>query len=345
MTAPFVTATESGPNTLPVAPDSLTRKAGNGATVTRGSVDGFETLVLENSKVRASIIPSLGGRVWELLDRVRERQWIWHRESVPPTAAPPGAAYDDVWAGGWEELFPNDAPAEFEGRVLPDHGELWTASWSVSETSAGSEAVVRLVADTAGRATSCVKEFRLPADSNTISVSYRIENCEAEAFHFLFKQHLPVAINPSCSLVVPGGRVTAVDSTFGSLLPGAGPFDWPLAESRDGSYDLRVIPPRSSREREFVYISETVDGWCGVDDAAVGASLRLRYDQMKLPYLWLFLSYGGWRDCYTAVLEPCTNMPKDLGEATRAGQSALLEVGGVFQTTVSVTLAGFGRGH
>ena len=46
----------------------------------------------------------------------------------------PGAVYDDVWAGGWEELFPNDAPGRFEGRELPgpwrmvdaSNGQSWT---------------------------------------------------------------------------------------------------------------------------------------------------------------------------------------------------------------------------
>ena len=68
------------------------------ATVTRDIVNGFEVLVLENSRVRASIIPSLGGRVWDLFDRARERQWIWHREDVPLAATSTGACYDDVWA-------------------------------------------------------------------------------------------------------------------------------------------------------------------------------------------------------------------------------------------------------
>jgi hypothetical protein len=118
------------------------------ATVSRDVVGGFEVLVLENSQVRASVIPSLGGRVWELLDRVRGRQWIWHREDVPLAVSPSGTSYDDVWAGGWEELFPNDAPGDFEGRALPDHGEWWTTAWTVAEASDGAEAVVRLVADT-----------------------------------------------------------------------------------------------------------------------------------------------------------------------------------------------------
>jgi hypothetical protein len=309
------------------------------ATVSRDVVGGFEVLVLENSQVRASVIPSLGGRVWELLDRVRGRQWIWHREDVPLAVSPRGTSYDDVWAGGWEELFPNDAPADFEGRALPDHGEWWTTPWTVAEASDGVEAMVRLVADTRIRRASCIKEYRLGGDADTIYVSYRIESHEPDAFHFLFKQHLPVALTPSCELTLPGGRVTAVDPAFGTMLPGSGPFDWPLARGTDlDDVDLRRVPAPTA-EREFVYVTELPEGWCGVDDVSLGASIRMRFDHRRMPFLWLFLSYGGWRDCYTAVLEPCTNMPKDLAEAVRTGQSARLDAGAVFQTRVAVTLA------
>jgi hypothetical protein len=304
------------------------------ATVTGGTVAGFATVVLENPRVRAVLVPELGGRVWELLDRVHQRQWIWHREDVPLVAAPPGSSYDDVWAGGWEELFPNDAAGTFEGRTLLDHGEWWTTKWSVAHSSSGEEAVVRLVADSPIGGAWCSKEYRLASDGNTVEVSYRIEARETGAFHFLFKQHLPIAITPACRLVLPGGRVVAVDPSFGTLLPGPGPFEWPLA----GAVDLQAIPERSAAAREFVYVTDLPDGWCGVDDQATGASLRMRYDTRHLPYMWLFLSYGGWRDCYTAVLEPCSNMPKDLAEAVRTGRSARLAAGGIFQTSVSVTL-------
>jgi hypothetical protein len=64
----------------------------------------------------------------------------------------------------------------------------------------------------------------------------------------------------------------------------------------------------------------------------------MEFDRAQLPYLWLFLSYGGWRDVYTAVLEPCTNVPKDLKEAVRRGQSAWLAPGEEFTTTTIVRL-------
>ena len=315
------------------------------ATVRREMVSGFEAYVLENPRVRAVVIPSRGGRIWEVLDRVRDRQWIWHREDVGLGVPAEGSIYDDVWPGGWEELFPNDAPCHFEGRSLPDHGEWWTTAWTVAAASEGPEALVRLVCESRIRRALCAKELRLAADADTIQVHYRIQSLESEPFHFLFKQHLPVKLSTSCALALPGGRVTAVDTAFGTLLEGSGPFDWPDASGLGGRrVNLSRIPSRSSEAREFVYVADLPESWCGIDDAAQGASLRLKFDQREMPVVWLFLSYGGWRGCYTAVLEPCTNMPKDLAGAVRAGNSARLSPGGVFQTRVGLTLRGLTRG-
>ncbi len=309
------------------------------ARVRATSVEGFDALVLENQFVRATVIPTLGGRVWELEDRLRARQWIWHRERVALAPPPPTASYDDVWAGGWEELFPNDAPGRFEGRDLPDHGEWWALSWSVERTEQGETALVRL--STRARVVNavCVKEFRLPAGAATLSVTYRIRSAEPAPFHYLFKQHLPIQVTPACRLVLPGGRVHAVDQAFGTLMPGPGPLDWPVDCTGRGVNDLREVPPRSTAHREFVYVSDLPAAWCGIDDRQTGASLRMAYDRRVFPFVWLFLSYGGWRDTYTAVLEPCTNMPKDLAEAVRLGQSARLQPQEELVTTVTVSVA------
>jgi hypothetical protein len=302
------------------------------ATIKSVDTYGYQSFTLENDAVRATVIPALGGRIWELTDRKRHRQWIWHRDDVKLAPTHLHSTYDDVWAGGWEELFPNDAPGPFEGRMLPDHGEWWVKDWQVTESAGGDTAILRLTAETASIRARCTKEVRLDGAAHTLHVSYRIESLEPLPFHFLFKQHLPIAITPRCRLSMPGGRVVPVDPAFGTRVRDAAGFDWP------GEIDLSRIPPRESREREFVYVLDAPDGWCGVDDAECGASLRFSFERERIPFVWLFLSYGGWRDCYTAVLEPCTNHPKSLDDAAARGHSAVLRPGEAWETRASVTL-------
>jgi hypothetical protein len=306
------------------------------ATVKRSNTCGFESFTLENPAVRATVVPSLGGRIWELTDRERDRQWIWHREGVGLSRADAGAPYDDVWAGGWEELFPNDAPGSSEGRTLPDHGEWWAKSWNVIDATGGETATLRLTSEMDVIRARCTKEIRLERASAAVHVSYRIESLEPSPFHFLFKQHLPIAITPQCRLSMPGGEVIPVDPNFGTLR-NRERFSWPGGRAAN-TVDLSIVPPVESRAREFVYVLGVPEGWCGADDTPCGASLRFTFDRQTFPYVWLFLTYGGWRDCYTAVLEPCTNFPKELGAAVARGQSALLKPGEAWETQVSVIL-------
>jgi hypothetical protein len=303
------------------------------AVVTRSEIAGHHAVVLENRHLRAVMIPALGGRVWTLDDLARARQWIWHRPNVPLVSSAPGAVYDEVWAGGWEELFPNDAAGRFEGRDLPDHGEWWTLAFDAVEESDDRSARVRMTARSTFIKAECTKTFTLEHDESVLRVNYQVRSLEPVPFKFLFKQHLAVAVTPACRLTLPGGRVEPVDPSFGTILAGSEPCEWP------GRSDLQVIPPASSRAREFIYVRDLPASWCGVDDRAHNASLRMEYDRDVMPFVWLFLSYGGWNDVYTAVLEPCTNMPKDLESAARLGQAAMLPPGGVFATSVSVRLS------
>ena len=207
-----------------------------------------------------------------------------------------------------------------DGRDLPDHGEWWTRAWDVTLRSEGRIALLRLETELSVVRAHCTKEFRLEDGSSELEVAYRIASRENAPVHCLFKQHLPVRVSPACRLVLPvGGQLRAVDPAFGSWLRSSRVCAWPGPAQDDAAADLRVMPAADRREREFVYAFELPAPWCGVDDPEAGASLRMKFDAAHLPYVWLFLTYGGWRDLYTAVLEPCTNMPKDLAEAARLG--------------------------
>jgi hypothetical protein len=70
-----------------------------------------------------------------------------------------------------------------------------------------------------------------------------------------------------------------------------------------------------------------------------GSSFIIQYDQQVFPFQWLFASYGGFLGHYTAILEPCTNMPIAVNDAITQNRSAILDSGETLQTRITL-LAG-----
>jgi len=289
-------------------------------------LEGFEAILLENEELQVKVLPQLGGKLWELRHKTTNTEWLWHNSNLSLRAVSLGANYDDNWAGGWEELFPNDAPGEFMGRDLPDHGEWWSQpwQWEVAEDTPG-RVSMRLWRDGVVTNTHCEKWITLEANMARVSIRYRINNLETAPLHFLFKQHLALAVTATHRLELPGGKVTPVDLGFSTRIGAEGFFEWPMARGKEGeNVDLSLLPPAESGQREFVYVSDLPGGWCGVRDTRTGATLRLNFPREVFPYTWLFMTFGGWRGLYTVVLEPCTNMPKDLNAAFHLGRCAML---------------------
>ena len=291
-------------------------------------------LHLADDRVALTIDPDRGSRISELHDLRTRRQWLWSPVAPgEPEPLPIGACYDDEWLGGWDELFPNDAPVSFMGRDLPDHGELWSQPWQVV-TATHERVSLRYTC----RTVPADVEKTITLRDGTVDISYRVRNLDVKELLFLLKLHPAIAVRPGDQLLLPGGTVEPVDLQFSRILTSPGPFRWPTATDSEGrSVDLSRVPPGGTAQ-EFVYVRDLPDGWCGVRDGQTGRQLRIQFPLGVFPYCWLFMTYGGWRGHFVVVLEPCTNMPKDLMEAARLGTCARLELGGVLECTVKVSL-------
>ena len=100
-------------------------------SVTRGTCEGFETVLVDTGGLSLSLIPALGGKINSLRDLHSGREWLWRNPRMPYQVAELNSSYVAVAdTGGWDECFPTVAPcaypsAPWAGASLPDHGELW----------------------------------------------------------------------------------------------------------------------------------------------------------------------------------------------------------------------------
>jgi len=289
------------------------------------TVNQAQVLTLENSEIKLTIRPDLGGRIDQLEDCQTGHSWLWHPphyQSETTRSLPVGACFDDEWTGGWDEVFPNDAAGPFQGYNLVDHGELWSQRWEVVESSPLN---ITLAYQCKTVPVRVEKTIQLDPSCAEACLEYVFENQSDKEIPFLFKHHAAIAIEAGDQILLPDCWVEPAFPEFSKVIGQPGKTRFPHAIAPNGEpVDLRVIPPASSRLQEFYYSSDLASGYCGIRNQRTQTSLLMTFDLADFPFVWMFQSYGGWHDRYVVVVEPCTTMPFDLAEAYQRQTAAVL---------------------
>jgi len=299
---------------------------------------GLRALVLENSHLRLVLLPELGGKLWSLFYKIVDCEIFWQNPRVEPRPAHYGAAYDDWFCGGWDELFPNDAPASVAGETYPDHGEWWAMpfGWEVTEQTPN-WVTVRLWRAGVATNTTVERWITLGRDRPYYTTRYRLYNGGPQPLDFLWKLHPALRVSSSSRIDLPAGTVYP-EPPFNTRLDNT-PFLWPQARGAQGDMvDMREVPPASAATCDFYYATELSAGWCALTQVNAGYGFGLAFDPAVFRTVWVFGAYGGWRGHYTTLLEPCTGYPYRLEEAVAQGTASHLEPGAALETTVTTVL-------
>ena len=194
----------------------------------------YTRVVLENRYLRLSILPDLGGRIYECVFKPTGHNELYSNPVIKPTSwGPGGQGVPDganwwLAAGGLEWGFP-----------VEEHGYESGKSWGydfIQEDDGG--ATVTVLSGDYQRPYVAVN-ITLPPDSASFTVSPRIVNPLAAAFRFKWWDTALLAPGPAnkpgadLRFIVPGSQVT-VHSTNDNTLPAAGQsMSWPTYGGRD----------------------------------------------------------------------------------------------------------------
>jgi len=298
------------------------------------SYRGLRVVTLENRFLRVAILPEAGAKIWQITYKPLDVELLWNNSRIGPSRLPANSRYDDVWSGGWDELFPNDEVAVIEGDSYPDHGELWTGDW-ISEPFANTDDVgVRLRYLTPISSIEVEKTIRLRRDHPGIDFHHRFVNKGRTCFPFLWKLHPAMAVSPQHRIDFPAMKVM-VDAAFPGTLTGAPEVsDWPLVRTLEGDVDLRRVTGEDARQLYFFYGTQMKGNWCALTNSVTGLACGLQFDPEVFPCCWLFATYGGWRNYNVAVLEPCTGYPLNFETMKAAGRQRSLSPGETLETDV-----------
>lgn len=270
---------------------SLTDMTGPGPATGRVIWDGFEVRSLRSSGLEVAVVPELGAKVVSLKNLQTGREWMY-RANLPAKLFrnQPGDDFAHSPLVGWDECLPTISPCHWRGRLLPDHGEVWTVPWKLDET-AWEKGTLR----TSVRLAMSPFEFTRAIDArgDTLSAAYELVNLSAEPQEFLWAMHPLLALHPGDQLVLSPEIHEHLNE--------------PWIHSLDFSSKMNSCGK--------AYAGPLRLGRAEVFNAISGDRLSFTWDTLDCDTLGIWLTRGGWNGHHHVALEPSNGAPDSLAVA------------------------------
>jgi galactose mutarotase-like enzyme len=287
---------------------------------------------MQTDTLAVVVLPELGGKIASLrwLPGNLELLQAPLADYAPRTMT---MGFEEGDAGGWDECLPSVASCSLvtPRRVVrvPDHGDFWRLAWSCEQ--AGNE--IRMAAT--GVSLPLRLERTLTFDDDALRIDYRVENVGDEPVEYAWSAHPLFAVDPEDRVLLPESvKAVRVEGSAGQRLGGKGmKHAWPRTKAKSGDViDLSLAGGIGDGTGDKVFAAAPSEGWAAIIRRQRGVRIEVRFDPQRIPWLGLWLCYGGWpegmaRRQQCVAIEPCTAPMDSLAEAVEQGSARKLAAG------------------
>jgi galactose mutarotase-like enzyme len=293
-------------------------------------VSGFPAVALRSDQVEVVAVPALGMKLTNLR-RLNGREWLWRSEQIPLSLPESGASYvETADSGGWDECFPTVGPCAVPGAPpgtpqLPDHGELWSASWTSSVYDHAEGTTL------AGSARGQVfpyefhRQVTLHPTKPGVTFRYRVRNAGDYSFPWIWSSHPLLTVQPGSELSLPGVTQVKVSAVHGrDDLSVDDVVSWPGGIGGDAD---RFTFPSDGGWAVKLFGDLGPDARMILTDPRKGERLEFVVRREEVPQVGVWVNCRGWAPqgrspYYNLALEPCIGAPDRLDLAVREWHTA-----------------------
>ena len=277
----------------------------------------------ENEKLSVILLPELGGKLASLYYKPLKIELAAQNRRDRYDLPSLDADFSRYDASGLDDAFPNINANKINdmGNVMiyPDHGEIWSSRFSYAIRKDG----IHLSYHSKRFPYLYQKEASLGEDA--VTLHYRITNTEQKPFPCIWTFHGLFRYEEDMVLVFPESV-----KQFINVLE-----DLNADEQR--GYPSVVVPPANSNAMMKYYAKGRVDtGTCGFYYPKHKLKCILNYDPVKLPYLGIWITAGGYRGDYNCALEPSNGFYDDIEIAGKNGCLYYLEPNQPLEFTLKI---------
>ncbi|MEI9906796.1 MAG: DUF4432 family protein [Actinomycetota bacterium] len=313
-----------------------------GCRITQGVFLGdLEAVVIENQKLRITILAGRGADVVEFLYKPTDMDFAWQTttgvrgNALERKPKPDVASFVDEYPGGWQTIFPNGGiPTKYKGIKMGQHAEVAILPWSHEILSDTPEiASVKFTVLTKKFPYRVEKTFTLHSDSMKCDIEEKITNLSNEELEAMWGVHFtfgPPFLTEESRIIAPENSEVIADTSETSTrrVGGTKNFPWPIGSDKKGNdIDFSALPPKGTPS-EMLYLHKLSTGKYRVETASAGLAAEVSWDVDLFPYLWYWQEYGyskkrpWYGKHYNIGLEPFSSYPTaGLSESVKNGTS------------------------
>lgn len=309
--------------------------------------NGVEVVTLQNDSVRVSVVPEIGGRMIEFRSLKTGNQFLMEgrADGIQHRGLSYGSEFSGLDAYGFDECFPTIEPSVYPSDLeddanmdFPDHGELWTRPWRFEIKND------ELVLNIHGVQTEYFFRKTIRLIENGISIEYFLKNFRGTSFNYLWSAHPLLNVDPGDQIILPKDISEVLINwasdqrlgKFGDLAP------WPLF-GNDGKLNYSIVQNTSVGKAVKCFSNILADGYAALYHAKSDESIVFKFDPREIPYIGIWLCYGGWPAAknekqLTVGLEPSKGRPDSLESSILRNECSTIDAGGEERWSLNISI-------
>ena len=284
----------------------------------------MRSLVFQNEYIKVRVIPQLGCKIVEIFDLEHGHEWLWSDKSRPIRPAIYGDGYDLYDISGFDECFPNIGISQDPKNndvTLPDHGEIWSLPWAVTEAEQGLSATV------AGKLFDYHFSRKLSLRNRKLLIEYSVTNVGDTAITYMWSAHPLFVIDEDMKIEITGTPKMSKEFGYGGRIGADGDnwygghlteHVWPKVLGADGRINDMSEVSLDKVLTDKVVLDAPDDGLVTLKKLSSGRSLTMKFSPLEIPFLGICYNFGAWpltgEPATWVALEPTTGKTDRLDE-------------------------------
>jgi galactose mutarotase-like enzyme len=287
--------------------------------------NGLRFIEMENELLKVIFLPQIGGKMIKLINKITGTNFLLEPQNETKSYKPAfhGALFENYDTSGFDECFPTVEACKISTKSayeisFPDHGQLWSKKWGYEISNDGT-----FIRTTKGINWDYSFSKQVKLEENKFIIDYMVENFEDEPFPYIWAAHPLLNVEPEDVIYLTDEiqNVIAYWTNAEEIAKQGDKLEWPYL---DGVHDFSVIPKADFGKSIKIFSKKLNDpGWCAFHKSKNRESLLISFDTERVPYLGIWLCYGGWpvnskNKHFTIALEPtnacCDSLEKAIKE-------------------------------